>query len=145
MRESGACSRPAQAYAPRVSVHFETLPGLTVTVDNVVYDPSRHAPPDRPHPFIYYISIHNNSKHTVNIFGRKWIVRDSEGDTLVVEGDGVVGQFPRLEPGETFSYNSYHVIKSESQADGTFFGRTEEGQPVCARIPRFDMQPPMYG
>ncbi len=114
-----------------------------MTVDNVVYDPSRPAPPDRPHPFIYYVSIHNESKQPVSIFGRKWIVRDASGETLVVEGDGVVGQFPRIEPGETFSYNSYHVIGSESVATGSFFGRTDEGKAVCVKIPEFDMQPPM--
>lgn len=123
---------------------FEDLPGLTVTVDNVAYDPTRPAPPDRPHPFVYHISIHNGSDETVNIFGRKWIVRDSDGQTMVVEGDGVVGQFPKLTPGETFSYNSYHVIKADSTASGSFFGTTGHGKPVCTRIPAFDMQPPMY-
>jgi ApaG protein len=125
-----------------VPVQFEKLPGLTVSVDKVLYDPSRPAPPDRPHPFIYYLSIHNESEEPVNIFGRKWIVRDTEGDTLVVEGDGVVGQFPRIEPGEAFSYNSYHVIKADSTATGSFFGRTDGGKPVCARIPNFEMTTP---
>ena len=123
---------------------FEDLPGLTVKVDNVAYDPTRPAPPDRPHPFVYHISIHNASEDTVNIFGRKWIVRDSDGQTMVVEGDGVVGQFPKLSPGESFSYNSYHVIKAESTASGSFFGTTTEGKAVCMRIPAFNMQPPMY-
>lgn len=114
-----------------------------MTVDRLIYDPSRPAQPDRPHPFVYYLSIHNQSSEPVNIFGRKWIVRDAEGDTQVVEGDGVVGQFPRIEPGDTFSYNSFHVIKSDSTATGSFFGRTDEGKLVCVRIPEFEMQPPM--
>jgi len=122
---------------------FEALPGLTVTVDDVAYDPTRPCPPDRPHPFVYHVSIHNGSTETVKIFGRKWIVRDTDGDTLVVEGDGVVGQFPKLEPGQTFSYNSYHVIKSESTATGSFFGTTLQGRPVYVRIPRFEMHPPL--
>jgi ApaG protein len=70
----------------------------------------------------------------VRIFGRKWIVRDTDGDTMVVEGDGVVGQFPNLSPGETFSYNSYHVIKTESTATGSFFGTTPT---VAASAPAF--------
>lgn len=114
-----------------------------MTVDRLIYDPSRPAQADRPHPFVYYLSIHNQSTEPVSIFGRKWIVRDAEGDTLVVEGDGVVGQFPRIEPGETFSYNSYHVVKSDSTATGSFFGRTDEGKLVCVRIPEFEMQPPL--
>jgi ApaG protein len=126
-----------------MSVHFEQLPGLSVTVDGVNYDPSRPAPPDRPHAFVYHVSIQNGSDQTINIFGRKWIVRDSQGDTLVVEGDGIVGQFPKLEPGESFSYNSYHVIKAESTATGSFFATTRTGRPVYAAIPRFEMHPPL--
>ena len=126
-----------------VPVRFKELEGFSVSVDSVTYDPTRPAPADRPHPFIYHLSIHNESDQPVSIFGRKWIVRDSDGDTLVVEGDGVVGQFPRLEPGETFSYNSYHVIKAESTASGSFFGKTDQGKPVCAKIPDFDMTPPL--
>ena len=124
-------------------VSFEHLAGLSAKVDDVSYDPTRPAPPDRPHPFVYHVSIHNGSPETVSIFGRKWIVRDTDGDTLVVEGDGVVGQFPRLEPGQTFSYNSYHVIKAESSATGSFFGTTQAGRPVFVRIPAFEMHPPM--
>jgi ApaG protein len=125
-----------------VAKHFDELPGLSVTVDRVVYDGTRPAPADRPHPFVYQISIHNDSERTVSIFGRKWIVRDAQGDTMVVEGDGVVGQFPTLLPGQTFTYDSYHVIKSASTATGSFFGRTMEGDPVAAVIPPFTMSPP---
>ena len=127
-----------------MAAKFEPLEGLTVSVDSVQYDKTRPAPPDRPHPFVYQISIHNHSTETVNIFGRKWIVKDSDGDTLVVEGDGVVGQFPSLNPGQTFTYNSYHVIKSESTANGSFFGTPQQGRPVAALIPPFEMQPPLW-
>src|SRR5688500_3503005 len=85
--QSLPCDAPRLRYTVSVSVRFEYLPGFTVTVDEVQYDPTRPAPPDRPHPFIYHVSIHNDSQETVNIFGRKWIVRDTDGDTLVVEGD----------------------------------------------------------
>ena len=126
-----------------MATRFETLDGLAATVDNVHYDPTRPAPADRPHPFVYEVSIHNESDQTVNIFGRKWIVRDENGETMVVEGDGVVGQFPQLKPGETFTYNSYHIIKSMSTASGSFFGATGKGRPVAVRIPEFQMEPPI--
>ena len=70
------------------------------------------------------------------------MVTDAEGQQVVVEGDGVVGQFPCLDPGAHFSYNSYHVIGSDSVADGAFFGVTEKGVRVFTRIPRFEMQAP---
>ena len=118
------------------------LQGLHVSIDRVVYMPHLEAPEDRPHPFAYFITIHNDSAETVTIRGRKWIVVDQEGQQIVVEGDGVVGKTPRLEPGESFSYNSYHVISSESVAHGCFFGVTEDGSRVFTRIPPFELRLP---
>jgi ApaG protein len=122
---------------------FAELDGLRVTVDRVVFMPSLGASPDRPFPFVYFITIHNDSNETVTIRGRKWVVTDADGGTLVVEGDGVVGKFPRLLPGENFSYNSYHTIGSDSGAEGAFFGVTDAGEPVRVRIPRFEMKLPL--
>ncbi len=118
------------------------LPNLRVTVDRVVHVPHLDAPADRPHPFVYFITITNDSAETVTIRGRKWVVTDAIGQRLVVEGDGVVGKFPRLEPGEHFSYNSYHTIGTDSVAEGAFFGVTEVGTRVFTRIPKFKMRVP---
>lgn len=118
------------------------LEGLRATVDRVLYMPQLEAPRDRPHPFAYFITIHNDSEETVTIKGRKWVVTDAEDHRVVVEGDGVVGKFPRLEPGQSFSYNSFHVIGSDSCAEGAFFGLTETGDAVFTRIPAFQMQAP---
>jgi ApaG protein len=122
---------------------FTELSGLHVTVDRVVHMPQLEAPDDRPHPFVYFITIHNDSHTTVTIKGRKWVVTDAEGQRLVVEGDGVVGEFPRLGPGEHFSYNSYHTIGSDSVAEGAYFGITKDGEPVFTRIPQFEMRAPV--
>lgn len=125
-----------------MSVALTELKGLRVTVDRVVYMPHLEAPDDRPYPFVYFITIHNDSSETVTIRGRKWVVTDAEDQRVVVEGDGVVGKFPHLAPGEHFSYNSYHVIGSRSVAEGAFFGVTDEGEPVFTRIPQFVMEVP---
>ena len=121
---------------------FAELTGLSVSVDRVAFMPQLSAPPDKPFPFAYFISIHNRSAETVTIRGRKWVVTDVAGETIVVEADGVVGKTPRLEPGESFSYNSYHVISVDSAAEGAFIGITEAGQPVVVKIPRFEMHAP---
>ncbi len=124
-------------------IAFDTLPGLTAKVTKVIYDPTLKAPPDRPHPFVYFVTITNNSKEPLTIFGRKWIVTDDDGRTEVYEGDGVVGQFPRIDPGKNFKYNSYHVVATESRARGSFFGATTKGRAVCVQAPEFRMAPPM--
>jgi ApaG protein len=121
---------------------FRELTSLRVNIDKVVYMPHLEAPSDRPYPFVYFITIENDSDETVTIKGRKWVVTDAHGGRIVVEGDGVVGKFPRLEPGERFSYNSYHVIGSDSIAEGAFIAVNEEGEPVVTRIPRFEMKVP---
>ena len=127
-----------------MSALFTELDGLHACVDRVVYMPQLEAPADRPHPFVYFITIHNQSSETVTIRGRKWVVTDEHGHCIVVEGDGVVGKFPRLEPGEKFSYNSYHVIGANSVAEGSFFGVTNDGAPVFTRIPRFELRVPAH-
>jgi ApaG protein len=126
-----------------MSAPFTELAGLSATVDRVVHMPQLEAPPDRPHPFVYFITIRNDSSVTVTVKGRKWVVTEAGGHRLVVEGDGVVGEFPRLEPGEHFSYNSYHTIGSDSVAEGAYFGVTADGEPVFTRIPSFEMRVPV--
>ncbi len=121
---------------------FRELKSLCVRLDKLVYAPNLEAPAERPHPFVYFLTIENLSEETVTIKGRKWVVTDAEGGKVVVEGDGVIGKFPRLEPGEHFSYNSYHVVGSDSFAEGAFIGVNEEGEPVVTRIPRFEMKVP---
>jgi len=123
-------------------MEFRELPGLDVNVDRVVYRPDVETPADRPHAFAYYITIRNESAEPVTIKGRKWVVTDAKGQRIVVEGDGVVGQFPRLRTGEQFSYHSHHVIGEDSFAEGSYIGVTDDGEAVIARIPRFDMRVP---
>ena len=119
------------------------LPGLRVTVDRVEYQPDAQTPEDRPHCFAYFVSIRNDSDVTVTIKGRKWVVRNSRGEVNAVEGDGVVGQFPTLEPGEKFSYNSFHLIDAQpATAEGSYLGVTADERKVIARIPPFAMKVP---
>lgn len=118
--------------------------GLRVRVDDVVYMPSLEAPPEKPHPFVYFISIFNESAMAVTIRGRKWVVCEDGGETTVVEGDGVVGQSPVIEPGGHFSYNSYHVTAVGATVAGAFFGETAEGEWVFCRIPEFRLNVPEW-
>jgi len=118
------------------------LKGFEATVDRVVHDPDLPASSDQPFPFVYYITIRNGSDQTLTVKGRKWVVRGEDGRTTAMEGDGVVGCFPRLEPGEAISYNSYHTTAGRAVAEGAYLGITETGQPVVARIPAFEMVPP---
>ena len=125
-----------------MSSKYQEIPGLRVNVDRIEYAGDANTPPHRPHRFAYYITIHNDSLRIVTLTGRKWVVTNAQGHRLVVEGDGVVGQFPRLTPGDRFHYNSYHLLDSDSVAEGAYTGKDEDGLPILVRIPSFKMQIP---
>ncbi len=117
--------------------------GLWVKLDRLVHLPDVLTPPDRPNCFAYYISIHNDGDEKVTIKGRKWVVTESSGDVIVVEGDGVVGEFPTISPGEQFAYNSFHVIHSNrAKVEGSYLGISENSVPIVVQIPPFDLVVP---
>lgn len=119
------------------------LPGLTVRLDRLVYENIAHSSPLRPHCFVYFITIRNDSSETVKIIMRKWVVTPEIGDVIVVEGEGVVGETPLLQPGEEFSYNSYHLLeRTPATAQGSYLGLTTSGNKVITRIPPFTMTLP---
>jgi ApaG protein len=124
-----------------MATHQE-LAGLRVSVDRIEYIRDEQNTNDRLHRFAYYITIHNDSLRIVTITGRKWLVVNEQGHRLIIEGDGVVGQFPRLTPSDRFQYNSYHLIKASSTAEGAYLGKDEDGQNIIARIPLFKMAVP---
>ena len=124
---------------------FLEPPGLKVMVENVVFHQEALTPPDRPYCFVYVITIRNDTEHSVQIKGRKWVVTNARGEIMAVEGEGVVGQFPEIEPGSEFRYNSFHLLNTQSGvAEGSYIGMNSEGQRVITRIPRFEMIVPPY-
>lgn len=119
------------------------LPGLSARLDKLCYHHGGASlPADKPHAFVYFITIRNGSDRTVTLLGRKWVVQHADGSQLVVEGDRIVGETPRLEPGEQFSYNSYHVTGTDASALGSFHGVDELGHRIHVVLPVFAMTIP---
>ena len=133
--------KPSLQFRVSVKTDFLELAGLRVTVDRVVHHRDAQTPPDRPHCFAYFITIHNDSDVTVTIKGRKWVVKNSRGEITAVEGDGVVGETPTIEPGDSFSYNSFHLNDTtRAVAEGSYIGVDKRGRKVLTRIPKFEME-----
>ncbi len=71
--------------------------------------------------FSYHITIANNSEYTVQLLSRHWDIFDSTGEKSEVDGEGVVGEQPILEPGEVFEYESACSLNSEiGKMSGTY-------------------------
>jgi ApaG protein len=137
-----ACRRRQSRSLTGVACSQE-LPGLSARLDKLCYHHGGASlPPDKPHAFVYFITIHNASEHTVTLLGRKWVILHADGSRLVVEGDKIVGETPRLAPGEQFSYNSYHVTGCDARADGSFHGLDDLGRKVHVILPSFEMTVP---
>ena len=119
---------------------------IKVTIDRLEYQAEVLTPPDKPHCFAYYISILDEGTETVAIRGRKWVVEESSGEVTAVEGDGVVGEFPILSPGQSFRYNSHHIIRAKKAVvQGSYLGVTLEGERVVIEIPTFELVVPGDG
>lgn len=56
--------------------------------------------------FAYHIAIENKSDYAVKLISRHWDIFDSSSEHTIVDGEGVVGEQPTLEPGEVFEYDS---------------------------------------
>ena len=96
-------------------------------------------PEDKPHAFVYYITIRNGSDRTVTLLGRKWVIDYGKCDRQVFEGDKIVGETPRLAPGEEFSYNSHHITGTHARVQGSFHGVDDSGAKVHVILPPFDL------
>ncbi|OHE87760.1 MAG: magnesium transporter [Verrucomicrobia bacterium RIFCSPLOWO2_12_FULL_64_8] len=119
------------------------VPGLTAQLDRLVYHHGGQCLPEgRPHAFVYFITIKNESNRTVTLLGRKWVIHHADGSHLVVEGDKIVGETPRLAPGEHFSYNSYHITACNASVRGSFHGVDEFGGHVHVKLAPFEMVVP---
>jgi ApaG protein len=119
------------------------LPGLTASLDRLVYHYGGPTlPAGEPHAFVYFITIRNASDRTVQLLGRKWVIAHADGTQKVFEGDKIVGETPRLAPGEHFSYNSYHTTGVGARVQGSFHGVDETGHRIHVVMPPFEMAVP---
>lgn len=83
----------------------EVTEGVKVTV-MTEYQPDYSNPDQKHFVFTYKIRIENHSENTVKLLRRHWLIFDANGGAREVEGEGVVGLQPILEPGEIHEYVS---------------------------------------
>ena len=88
--------------------------------------------------FGYRIVIVNEGKITVTLRSRHWVIIDGNGTIEEVRGEGVVGQQPKLAPGDGFKYTSYCPLRTEwGTMEGTYLFETEKGETLDVKIGRF--------
>lgn len=122
----------------------EITEGIKVSVETE-YQPDYSSPGQLHFVFTYHITIENNSQNTIKLISRHWYIHDSGFKTREVEGDGVVGKQPVLEPGNTHQYVSGCNLKSGmGKMYGTYLmERLVDGKTFEVIIPEFTMIAPL--
>lgn len=100
-------------------------------------------PDDDEYVFAYTITITNSGLETAQLISRYWRIIDANDEVLEVRGDGVVGQQPVLDPGESYRYTSGTVLKTPvGYMQGSYQMRSESGVEFDAPIPAFSLSHP---
>lgn len=79
--------------------------GVKIMVETF-YQPAQSNPMSSEYLFAYRITIENLSTFPVRLLSRHWHIMDSNGTYRQVEGEGVVGQQPVIDPECTYQYTS---------------------------------------
>lgn len=131
-RESGGESG---AYA-------RTTRSITVTVEPFYLD-DQSVPEENHFVWAYHVCIQNNGDQTVQLLTRFWRITDSLGNVQEVRGDGVVGEQPILNPGDSFEYTSGTPLPTPSGIMvGAYQMLAQSGERFDVDVPAFSLDSP---
>ncbi|NDC41460.1 MAG: Co2+/Mg2+ efflux protein ApaG [Chitinophagia bacterium] len=86
--------------------------GISIGVE-VMYQTAQSNPLSQEYIYAYRITIGNTTIYPVKLLSRHWHIFDSNGTHREVQGDGVVGRQPVIEPGDSYQYTSGVALSSE--------------------------------
>lgn len=117
--------------------------GVTISVETF-YQPEFSNPANNDWMFAYEIHITNDNAFPVQLISRHWHIFDSDASFREVEGEGVVGQQPILQPGASYNYSSGCNLRSEiGKMHGTYlFENLHDKTTFTVNIPLFEMYAP---
>ena len=93
--------------------------------------------------FAYTITIQNKGRQSAQLLTRHWVITDSNQKVQEVRGDGVVGEQPRLKPGEQFVYTSGSMLETEiGTMKGSYQMLADDGSQFDATIDEFVLSTP---
>jgi len=125
------------------NVFHATTAGIGIDV-RVYYLDDQSQPQNGRFVWAYRVRISNTTAAAVQLLRRTWRITDGHGQVTVVEGDGVIGQQPVLEPGTSFEYSSGTPLPTPSGfMTGTYhMVRLQTGENFDVAIPIFSLDSP---
>ncbi|MFY0712876.1 Co2+/Mg2+ efflux protein ApaG [Seonamhaeicola sp. NFXS20] len=85
--------------------------GIKISVETT-YEGSFYRNYKIQYAFGYKVTIENQSKDSVQLQSRHWEILDALNNAEIVDGEGVIGKKPVLEPGELYTYTSGCLLTS---------------------------------
>ncbi len=86
--------------------------GVKVSVETT-YQPEYSNPANEHFMFAYKIQIENLGNYSIQLLRRHWVIFDSNGTRREVDGEGIVGLQPIIEPGQYHEYVSGCNLKTD--------------------------------
>jgi ApaG protein len=123
-------------------MYSATTKAIRVSVKPIFLD-DQSTPSEDHYVWAYQVTIENTGGETVQLLNRHWRITDAHGRMQEVKGEGVVGEQPRLRPGELFEYTSGTPLTTPSGLMmGSYEMKGEGGQRFDIDIPAFSLDSP---
>jgi len=108
-----------------------------------LYIEEQSRPQESRYVYAYTIRISNNTDQAAQLIDRRWKIVDEKDQVQEVQGIGVIGEQPRLEPGDTYSYTSGVIIETATGTmEGSYTMKRDDGSQFSAPIATFALLPP---
>ena len=118
----------------------QTTQGIEISIAPF-YQEQYSNPKKEKYVFAYFVTIRNVGREPVKLMRRHWFIHDGGSPLQEVEGEGVIGQTPVIQPGAKFEYNSWTEMRATV---GKMYGyytlqRLSDGVTIEAEIPEFEL------
>jgi ApaG protein len=121
---------------------LENLHQIDIQVETD-YIENQSVPEQHRYVFSYTITIRNEGPEAAKLLNRHWIITNANGKVHEVKGEGVVGEQPHLQPGESFRYTSGTVLDTPvGSMQGSYDMVDNLGNHFDALIPAFSLAIP---
>ncbi len=109
----------------------------------ITFIEERSNPAENHYVYAYTITIKNEGARAAQLISRHWRIKDALNKLDEVRGTGVVGEQPRILPGQNYTYTSGVVLETQTGTmEGSYQMQTDEGEIFEAEIPTFALVPP---
>ncbi len=139
-------SEAARSVRDMIEDYAKTTRSIRVSVRSFYLEDQSE--PDESHfVWAYRVKFENQGREPVKLLRRTWKITDARGKTQHVDGDGVVGERPLLEPGESFEYTSGTPLGTPSgfMVGAYHMVAPASGETFDVAIPAFSLDSPHQG